>query len=56
MIPPDLGHEPLLMLSQVVYIPPGQYTITETIQMNTDTIIMGDATDVRPPTVVIMIQ
>jgi hypothetical protein len=37
----------MLTFSQVVYIPPGEYTITETIKMNTDTIIMGDATNVR---------
>ncbi|EGO54821.1 hypothetical protein NEUTE1DRAFT_49160 [Neurospora tetrasperma FGSC 2508] len=32
---------------RVVYIPPGTYEISETIFMNTDTILMGDATDVR---------
>ncbi|KAI1823550.1 glycoside hydrolase family 55 protein [Xylaria intraflava] len=32
---------------RVVYIPPGTYEISETIEMNTDTILMGDATD--PP-------
>ncbi|KAK3946947.1 pectin lyase fold/virulence factor [Pseudoneurospora amorphoporcata] len=32
---------------RVVYIPPGTYEISETIFMNTDTILMGDATD-RP--------
>ncbi|KXX74310.1 Glucan 1,3-beta-glucosidase [Madurella mycetomatis] len=32
---------------RVVYIPPGEYVIHETIFMNTDTIIMGDAID--PP-------
>jgi hypothetical protein len=32
---------------RVVYIPPGEYIISETIKMNTDTMIMGDATD--PP-------
>ncbi|KAI1812156.1 glycoside hydrolase family 55 protein [Poronia punctata] len=34
---------------RVVYIPPGTYTVSETIRMNTDTIIMGDATD--PPVI-----
>ncbi|KAI1085519.1 glycoside hydrolase family 55 protein [Whalleya microplaca] len=34
---------------RVVYIPPGTYEISETIRMNTDTILMGDATD--PPTI-----
>jgi len=33
---------------RVVYIPPGTYSISETIYMNTDTILMGDATN--PPT------
>ncbi|KAI1435804.1 glycoside hydrolase family 55 protein [Xylaria sp. CBS 124048] len=33
---------------RVVYIPPGVYEISQTILMNTDTILMGDATD--PPT------
>ncbi|KAH7035656.1 glycoside hydrolase family 55 protein [Microdochium trichocladiopsis] len=32
---------------RVVYIPPGTYTISNTIYMNTDTILMGDATN--PP-------
>ncbi|RBQ78001.1 hypothetical protein FVER14953_09443 [Fusarium verticillioides] len=32
---------------RVVYIPPGTYEITETIRMNTDTVLMGDATN--PP-------
>ncbi|KAF3059335.1 Glucan endo-1,3-beta-glucosidase BGN13.1 [Daldinia childiae] len=32
---------------RVVYIPPGTYEVSETIRMNTDTILMGDATD--PP-------
>jgi hypothetical protein len=32
---------------RVVYIPPGTYEIDETIYFNTDTILMGDATD--PP-------
>ncbi|KAK3939632.1 putative glycoside hydrolase family 55 protein [Diplogelasinospora grovesii] len=32
---------------RVVYIPPGTYTISKTIYMNTDTILMGDATN--PP-------
>ncbi|KAH7319508.1 family 55 glycoside hydrolase [Rhexocercosporidium sp. MPI-PUGE-AT-0058] len=32
---------------RVVYIPPGTYTISKTIHMNTDTILMGDATN--PP-------
>ncbi|KAH8904793.1 glycoside hydrolase family 55 protein [Coniochaeta sp. PMI_546] len=32
---------------RVVYIPPGTYTISQTIRMNTDTILMGDATN--PP-------
>jgi hypothetical protein len=31
---------------RVVYIPPGEYLISSTIYMNTDTIIMGDATNV----------
>lgn len=30
-----------------MYIPPGTYKVSETINMNTDTILMGDATDVR---------
>ncbi|KAL1839257.1 hypothetical protein VTJ49DRAFT_1694 [Mycothermus thermophilus] len=30
---------------RVVYLPPGEYIITETIHMNTDTVIMGDATN-----------
>ncbi|KAI1413046.1 glycoside hydrolase family 55 protein [Hypoxylon sp. FL1857] len=34
---------------RVVYIPPGTYEISQTIQMNTDTILMGDATN--PPTI-----
>lgn len=33
---------------RVVYIPPGTYTISNTIFMNTDTILMGDATNVSP--------
>ncbi|KAK4141518.1 glycoside hydrolase [Dichotomopilus funicola] len=32
---------------RVVYLPPGTYTVDDTIYMNTDTIIMGDATN--PP-------
>lgn len=32
---------------RVVYIPPGTYEINQTIYFNTDTILMGDATD--PP-------
>ncbi|KAI0123912.1 family 55 glycoside hydrolase [Xylariales sp. AK1849] len=32
---------------RVVYIPPGTYTIDQTIYLNTDTILMGDATN--PP-------
>ncbi|KXJ95237.1 glucan endo-1,3-beta-glucosidase BGN13.1 precursor [Microdochium bolleyi] len=32
---------------RVVYIPPGTYSISKTIYMNTDTILMGDATN--PP-------
>ncbi|KAL2015322.1 hypothetical protein VTK56DRAFT_5804 [Thermocarpiscus australiensis] len=32
---------------RVVYIPPGEYVISKTIYMNTDTILMGDATN--PP-------
>ncbi|ORY61589.1 glycoside hydrolase family 55 protein [Pseudomassariella vexata] len=32
---------------RVVYIPPGTYVLNHTIYMNTDTILMGDATD--PP-------
>ncbi|KAI1869657.1 uncharacterized protein JN550_005638 [Neoarthrinium moseri] len=32
---------------RVVYIPPGTYTINQTIYMNTDTILMGDAAE--PP-------
>ncbi|KAJ2976359.1 hypothetical protein NUW58_g8108 [Xylaria curta] len=32
---------------RVVYIPPGTYSISQTIRMNTDTILMGDATN--PP-------
>ncbi|KAE9379560.1 glycoside hydrolase family 55 protein [Stipitochalara longipes BDJ] len=32
---------------RVVYIPPGTYTISKTIYMNTDTILMGDA--INPP-------
>ncbi|KAI1375779.1 glycoside hydrolase family 55 protein [Hypoxylon crocopeplum] len=32
---------------RVVYIPPGTYEISSTIRMNTDTILMGDATN--PP-------
>ncbi|KAL2151691.1 hypothetical protein VTH82DRAFT_6789 [Thermothelomyces myriococcoides] len=34
---------------RVVYIPPGEYVVSETIFMNTDTILMGDATD--PPVI-----
>ncbi|CAM1510755.1 Fc.00g082680.m01.CDS01 [Cosmosporella sp. VM-42] len=30
---------------RVVYIPPGTYEISQTIHMNTDTILMGDATN-----------
>ncbi|KAK3314140.1 family 55 glycoside hydrolase [Apodospora peruviana] len=32
---------------RVVYIPPGTYVVSSTIKMNTDTILMGDATN--PP-------
>ncbi|KAB5545810.1 pectin lyase fold/virulence factor [Coniochaeta sp. 2T2.1] len=32
---------------RVVYIPPGTYTVSQSIKMNTDTILMGDATN--PP-------
>ncbi|KAI0442034.1 glycoside hydrolase family 55 protein [Xylaria telfairii] len=32
---------------RVVYIPPGTYSISQTIRMNTDTILMGDVTN--PP-------
>ncbi|KAK4184355.1 glycoside hydrolase [Podospora australis] len=32
---------------RVVYIPPGEYIIDKTIDMNTDTVLMGDATN--PP-------
>ncbi|KAK1752889.1 glycoside hydrolase [Echria macrotheca] len=32
---------------RVVYLPPGEYLVSQTIQMNTDTILMGDATN--PP-------
>jgi hypothetical protein len=44
------SRHPLWFASQprVVYIPPGTYTINQTIYMNTDTILMGDATN--PPT------
>ncbi|KAL2179579.1 glycoside hydrolase family 55 protein [Thermothelomyces heterothallicus CBS 202.75] len=34
---------------RVVYIPPGEYVVSETIFMNTDTILMGDATN--PPVI-----
>ncbi|KAI1213565.1 glycoside hydrolase family 55 protein [Annulohypoxylon truncatum] len=34
---------------RVVYIPPGTYEVSQTIEMNTDTILMGDATN--PPTI-----
>ncbi|KAK3187626.1 hypothetical protein K4F52_003684 [Lecanicillium sp. MT-2017a] len=34
---------------RVVYLPPGTYEVSSTIKMNTDTIIMGDATN--PPTI-----
>ncbi|CAJ2505944.1 Uu.00g000740.m01.CDS01 [Anthostomella pinea] len=34
---------------RVVYLPPGTYEVSQTIRMNTDTIIMGDATN--PPTI-----
>ncbi|SPQ25706.1 45142afb-4c97-4e2f-8d8b-4538cffdc90d [Thermothielavioides terrestris] len=34
---------------RVVYIPPGEYVVNKTIYMNTDTIIMGDATN--PPVI-----
>ncbi|KAK7958621.1 glycoside hydrolase family 55 protein [Apiospora saccharicola] len=34
---------------RVVYLPPGIYEVSQTIKMNTDTIIMGDATN--PPTI-----
>jgi uncharacterized membrane protein len=36
----------MLKVVQVVYIPPGEYLISDTIHMNTDTILMGDATNV----------
>lgn len=29
-----------------MYLPPGTYEVSKTIYMNTDTIIMGDATNV----------
>ncbi len=32
---------------KVVYIAPGTYEVTSEILMNTDTILMGDATNVR---------
>ena len=32
-----------------MYIPPGTYQISKTIYMNTDTILMGDATNVSLP-------
>lgn len=32
--------------TQVVYIPSGTYEIRKTIRMNTDTILMGDPTNV----------
>ncbi|RWA14250.1 hypothetical protein EKO27_g870 [Xylaria grammica] len=34
---------------RVVYIPPGTYTISQTIRLNTDTVLMGDATN--PPVI-----
>ncbi|ROV88695.1 hypothetical protein VSDG_09508 [Cytospora chrysosperma] len=34
---------------RVVYIPPGTYTLSQTLNMSTDTILMGDATN--PPTI-----
>ncbi|KAK3367890.1 putative glucan ENDO-1, 3-BETA-glucosidase BGN13.1 precursor [Podospora didyma] len=34
---------------RVVYLPPGEYVVSQTIRMNTDTIIMGDATN--PPVI-----
>ncbi|KAI5926488.1 beta-1,3-glucanase [Camillea tinctor] len=34
---------------RVVYLPPGTYEVSQTIRMNTDTILMGDATN--PPTI-----
>ncbi|KAK4463428.1 glycoside hydrolase [Cladorrhinum samala] len=37
---------------RVVYIPPGEYLISSTIRMNTDTILMGDATNVSLQTLV----
>ena len=39
-------------IEQVVYIPPGEYLISKTIQMNTDTILMGDATNVSTPSTI----
>ena len=41
-------HPPANVSLQVVYLPPGTYTVSRTILMNTDTILMGDATNVRP--------
>lgn len=36
----------LTFLFQVVYLPPGTYEVSNTITMNTDTVIMGDAINV----------
>ncbi len=35
----------IIILYKVVYIPPGTYEVSQTILMNTDTILMGDATN-----------
>ncbi|KAG6040336.1 hypothetical protein E4U41_000893 [Claviceps citrina] len=43
----DRQKEWLASQPRVVYLPPGTYTVGKTIEMRTDTIIMGDATD--PP-------
>ncbi|KAI1384809.1 glycoside hydrolase family 55 protein [Hypoxylon trugodes] len=42
-------HHWLASQPRVVYLPPGTYEVSETIRMNTDTILMGDATN--PPTI-----
>jgi hypothetical protein len=34
---------------QVVYLAPGTYEVGSTINLRTDTILMGDATDVSMP-------
>lgn len=44
---PDTRNMGLTRRDQVVYIPPGTYEISKTINLRTDTILMGDATDVR---------